>query len=875
MEHDDFANVSWQSDSAGQGARLSSPNPGVDAGEAAAGNPEDGRHGGGQPARNADPMDLAGMEGGVLECTVSSPIKENDGSKDAYVSYLVTTNTTFPSFQKPKTRVRRRFTDFVFLYKTLFREYPACAVPPLPDKHKMEYVRGDRFGPDFTSRRANSLQRFLARLSLHPILRRSALLIIFLESSDWNATMKIRPQRGSSASEQGASGVFDNFTDTFINAFTKVHKPDKRFIEVREKSDKLDEDLGHVEKIVARVARREGDLETDFKDLAEQFQKLIVLEPGVEPYIHAFAASVEDTSAGTKTLKEHTDQDYLGSLRDMQAYSLALKNLLKAREQKQLDFEQLTEYLTKSTSDRDILASPGGSLSSTAGFIRSKIEDVRGVDHEQSRRERLRKLELRIEELTREVEEAKKTTEAFDEEVVREVGDFERIKRIEFKTQFRALADTHVEFYGNTIDIWEKYLSYKAATAYILRKAERGPDPFAVKRSLRSGLSGFSLAAAATTQQNPVVVKQNHGLVGATGLLGRSTERRMHSKVVIIGSGPAAHTAAVYLARAELKPVMYEGFLANGIAAGGQLTTTTDVENYPGFPDGISGSALMDNMRKQSERFGTEIFTETVVKLDLSKRPFKYWKEYEEDKEPHTAEAIIIATGASARRLGLPGEEQYWQNGISACAVCDGAVPIFRNKPLVVIGGGDSAAEEAMFLTKYGSHVTVLVRKDFLRASKTMANRLLANKKVTVRFNTVGQEVKGDDRGLMSHMVIKNVKTGQEETMEANGLFYAVGHDPATALVKGQIDCDDEGYVLTKPGTSYTTVEGVFAAGDVQDKRYRQAITSAGSGCIAALEAEKFLAEHEDSIENDLEQDKNPKKGVVDEVPEYRSNPLL
>lgn len=233
-------------------------------------------------------------------------------------------------------------------------------------------------------------------------------------------------------------------------------------------------------------------------------------------------------------------------------------------------------------------------------------------------------------------------------------------------------------------------------------------------------------------------------------------------------------------------------------------------------------------MRKQSERFGTEIFTETVAKLDLSKRPFKYWKEYEEDKEPHTAEAVIIATGASARRLGLPGEEQYWQNGISACAVCDGAVPIFRNKPLVVIGGGDSAAEEAMFLTKYGSHVTVLVRKDVLRASKTMANRLLANKKVTVRFNTVGQEVKGDDRGLMSHMVIKDVKTGQEETMEANGLFYAVGHDPATALVKGQIDCDDEGYVLTKPGTSYTNVEGVFAAGDVQDKRYRQAITSAG-----------------------------------------------
>lgn len=233
-------------------------------------------------------------------------------------------------------------------------------------------------------------------------------------------------------------------------------------------------------------------------------------------------------------------------------------------------------------------------------------------------------------------------------------------------------------------------------------------------------------------------------------------------------------------------------------------------------------------MRAQSERFGTQIITETVAKVDFSKRPFKYWVEYDEDGEPHTADSIIIATGASARRLNLTGEDKYWQNGVSACAVCDGAVPIFRNKPLFVIGGGDSAAEEAMFLTKYGSHVTVLVRKDQLRASKTMAKRLLANKKVTVKYNTVGVEIKGDDKGLMSHFVIKNIKTGEEETVEANGLFYAVGHDPATALVKGQVETDQDGYIVTKPGTSQTNVEGVFAAGDVQDKKYRQAITSAG-----------------------------------------------
>ncbi|EQL03945.1 thioredoxin reductase [Ophiocordyceps sinensis CO18] len=247
--------------------------------------------------------------------------------------------------------------------------------------------------------------------------------------------------------------------------------------------------------------------------------------------------------------------------------------------------------------------------------------------------------------------------------------------------------------------------------------------------------------------------------------------------------------------------------MANGTAAGGQLTTTTEVENFPGFPKGIMGQELMDNMRQQSERFGTEIITDTVAMLDLSSRPFRYSTEFSPD-ETHTADAIIVATGASARRLDLPGEAKYWQNGISACAVCDGALPIFRNKPLFVIGGGGPGP----------------------------------------RGQQEGDEIRGGPDGLMTHVVVRDAATADKlDVVEANGLFYAVGHDPATALVKGQVAMDDEGYIKTTPGTTMTSVDGVFAAGDVQDKRYRQAITSAGTGCMAALEAERYLAEQEES----------------------------
>ncbi|GMF69462.1 unnamed protein product [Aspergillus oryzae] len=359
-QHDDFDNVSWRHEPESDISRPTTS--GTDAEESpATSHDANGKrrmssaHENPQAGPLADAVDLAGIGDGVLECRVDSPLKENDGTKDAYISYLVTTQVS-------------------------------CPVSP-----------GVTCG------------LFMA---------------------------------------------------------VHFHKPDRRFIEVREKADKLDEDLNHVEKIVARVARRESDLETDYNELATQFRKLVSLEPNVEVPLQVFAASVEETGRGLKGLKDHTDQNYLGSLRDMEAYILSLKALLKTREQKQLDFEALVDYRNKAVSERDSLATNPSSYyasnpltSSPASFIRSKMEDMRGVDHEQSRRERVRKLELRIDELTREVESAKTTSEMFDEEVVREVADFERIKAVEFRDTLGALAEKHIDFYQGVLNTWERFVA--------------------------------------------------------------------------------------------------------------------------------------------------------------------------------------------------------------------------------------------------------------------------------------------------------------------------------------------------------------------------------------------------------------------------------
>ena len=278
--------------------------------------------------------------------------------------------------------------------------------------------------------------------------------------------------------------------------------------------------------------------------------------------------------------------------------------------------------------------------------------------------------------------------------------------------------------------------------------------------------------------------------------------------VVIIGSGPAGHTAAIYAARANLKPFMFEGYMLGG-SAGGQLTTTTDVENYPGFPEGVEGPELMQLFRKQSERFGTEMVQEDVIEANLSKSPFRIKSENREIK----THSVIISTGATAKRMGVPNEEKMWNNGMSACAVCDGALPMFRNQPLMVIGGGDTAVEEASYLTKFGSVVYMVHRRDKLRASKIMQERAFKNPKLEILWNSVLEDAIGDN--YVTGASIKNIANNEDRKIDVAGIFYAIGHTPNTSIFNGQLDLDDSGYIKIKLGTQETSIEGVFAAGDI------------------------------------------------------------
>jgi thioredoxin reductase (NADPH) len=306
--------------------------------------------------------------------------------------------------------------------------------------------------------------------------------------------------------------------------------------------------------------------------------------------------------------------------------------------------------------------------------------------------------------------------------------------------------------------------------------------------------------------------------------------------VLIIGSGPAGHTAGIYAARANLKPLMIEG-LARGGIPGGQLMITNDVENYPGFPEKIEGPTLMKHFRDQSVVQGVEIITDDVVKVDFSKRPFTVW--VGDEKTEYKAKTVIIATGAQAKWLGLPSESALQGKGVSACAVCDGA--FFRNQDVIVVGGGDTAMEESMYLSGLCRTVTLVHRRDEFRASKTMQARVLANPKIKPMLNSAVEEILDVSKGEVTGARVKNFKTGVVTEVAVTGLFVAIGHTPNTDLFVGQIDLHDNGYIRTKPGTAQTNIPGVFACGDVQDFTYRQAVTAAGSGCMAALDAERWL----------------------------------
>ncbi|MGB5135528.1 MAG: thioredoxin-disulfide reductase [Prochlorococcaceae cyanobacterium] len=312
--------------------------------------------------------------------------------------------------------------------------------------------------------------------------------------------------------------------------------------------------------------------------------------------------------------------------------------------------------------------------------------------------------------------------------------------------------------------------------------------------------------------------------------------------LVIVGSGPAGYTAAIYAARANLNPLLITGFQDGGIP-GGQLMTTTHVENFPGFPDGILGPELMDKMKAQAERWGTTLVLADATAIDLSQRPFRITA----DGVTYKAQSVILATGASANRLGLPQEERFWSSGISACAICDGATPQFRNQAVAVVGGGDSACEEAVYLTKYGDHVHLIVRSGQLRASKAMADRVLANPDITVHWHRQVADCSGAD--WLEAITLRDAISGATEELPVKGLFYAIGHTPNTRLVRGQLEVDNHGYLVTRPGRPETSVEGVFAAGDVADAEWRQGVTAAGSGCQAALAAERWLSHHNLAVE--------------------------
>eukprot|EP00897_Mesotaenium_endlicherianum_P004194 jgi/Mesen1/3802/ME000206S02982 len=378
--------------------------------------------------------------------------------------------------------------------------------------------------------------------------------------------------------------------------------------------------------------------------------------------------------------------------------------------------------------------------------------------------------------------------------------------------------------------------------SYSLRTQDGSVESFVGLRMCRSGTAeAMNVTSRRREGQNrrglrhltkaEVAVQERQDISGE-----KSVPKGGVENLVIIGSGPAGYTAAIYAARANLKPIVFEGLQAGGVP-GGQLMTTTEVENFPGFPEGITGPDLMERMKKQAEKWGAELHTEDVEYVDVRNRPFTV-RSGEREVRCHT---LIVATGATAKRLGLPREHEFWSRGISACAICDGASPIFKGQVLAVVGGGDTAVEEAIYLTKYARHVHLVVRSTGLKASKAMQDKVFSNPNVTVHFQTEAEDVVSNDKGQMTGLKVKNLATGEASELEVKGLFYGIGHKPNSDFLGDQVALDEAGYVLVNEGSVETSVPGVYAAGDLQDHEWRQAITAAGSGCMAALTAERYL----------------------------------
>jgi sorting nexin-4 len=382
-----------------------------------------------------------------IHSKVVQPQKESDG-QNAYISYLIETESNNPVFQSDKFIVRRRFSDFYFLYHVLLNDFPACVVPPLPDKQRLEYLKGDRFGPDFTLKRASSLSRFLDRISLHPILKKAKIYHVFLESHDWNSYRASVKVKGSIADVNTAA---DGISDVFINAFKSTSAQNQEFLEIRERADKLDENITKIDRIFNKVLKRHADLEQDYFDFSLQVKRLAELEPELQLPFLKFSDGLNSLSIGFQSLKTFLDNEYIISLKDLEHYVSSVKNLLKLKDQKQIDYEALTEYLNKSINDKNTLLSGGGS-----NFFTNKFEELTGVNHDLARKQKIIKLENKIESLTKEVDIAKNIFESFEKQAIHEVQYFENIKTVELKSTLGDLADTNIKFYKDMIEKWSR-----------------------------------------------------------------------------------------------------------------------------------------------------------------------------------------------------------------------------------------------------------------------------------------------------------------------------------------------------------------------------------------------------------------------------------